>query len=178
MLCRVIYMLMLLQCLHARVSTHLNQMTPTVNHPDELGEILCTWISPSLNTRQAGICDLWRLQSHFDGAWISKPLESKLAAHNRWPVSSQPLVLSTKPCISRLSRTMMVKPCHFSEASDLSLSVWILLMVSVQLIHSRAHTVFYSSSAVGWQFFDKSNLVLQWDKGDKNRGLLRFYSVL
>lgn len=77
--------------------------------------------------------------------------------------------ISTKPDIRRLSRrwTTMVQLWHFSKASDLSLSIWVLLMYSVQLRHIL---LLYFSSAVGrqiygllipWQF-DKSNLVLQY----------------
>lgn len=83
--------------------------------------------SPTLNARQ-GISTVRRPRSHFDGDWISKPLESEGTAYGHWPVSSQLPALSTKPDIRRLSRrwSMMVQPWCFSEASDSSLSIWVL----------------------------------------------------
>lgn len=76
-----------------------------------------------------GISTMRRPRSHFDGDWISKPSESEGTAYGHWPVSSQLPALATEPDIQRLSRrwSMMAQPWRFSEASDPSLSIWVLL---------------------------------------------------
>lgn len=185
----VIYMLMLLQYLYAQV--------PCVwpFESDDSSVVSTSWVrwkpwAMNLPTTkcQAGISALRRLQSHFDGDWVSKALEAEGAAYGHWPVSSQLVVLSTKPdmqiikALDRDGPTMtFLKPLIclcLLEYCSCFLSSWDRPGLIVLWVFCFPVRQMYGL-LIPWQF-DKSSLVAvpRWDKGDRSWVLSSFYSVL